>query len=326
MKKINNKGFTLVEILGTIVIIGILMGMGIVAYSRYRNKANTTSYKVIEKNAISAAEEYFIDNPNKNKVTLDELVNESYLETIQDPASRNDKCTGEVSIIAKNKKGERSIEKNMYMAKLYCKAYENCHIEPGNLSCTTDGGITTDGKETYYDTGITNVNIPRSEGTYAIRLKFNDFNANKTMKYFGNWDNGGGGLGLNSKTNTFFFSITQDVHGNKLGLNVTSNVEAMKDTWYIVVGTYGNRTARLYLNGALIASKPMSGEMAVSQENIIVGADLQPKGTTKYNTNITVKDILILSKGIDDSNIAGFTNPNQNINYSGEGIVFSKSF
>ena len=47
MKKINNKGFTLVEVLGAIVILGILMGIAVASYSVYRDKANTTSYKLM---------------------------------------------------------------------------------------------------------------------------------------------------------------------------------------------------------------------------------------------------------------------------------------
>ena len=135
MKKNNNKGFTLVEVLGAIVILGILMGIAVASYSVYRDKANTTSYKLMEKNAISAAEEYFIDNPDEDVVSISKLVNESYLEPIQDPASKNDTCTGRVYITRIDKSGEKSLEKNTYKVKLRCKVYSGCHIEPGNRSC-----------------------------------------------------------------------------------------------------------------------------------------------------------------------------------------------
>lgn len=323
MKKNNNKGFTLVEVLGAIVILGILMGIAVASYSVYRDKANTTSYELIEKNAISAAEEYFIDNVNEDEVTLNKLVNESYMEPVIDPASRNDTCTGKVSIIEKTKKGEKSLDKNTYMVKLECKVHNSCHIEPGTLSCTPNDGITTDGKKTYYDTGVVNTNIPRDEVTYAIRLKFNEFRKDSNMEYFGNWESGGGGLGLFSSTNVFYFSIKPQ---GKEYINISSHIAAKKDTWYIVVGTYSNGTARLYLNGELVASKLMTGPVQASNANVIVGGNPQIGGDPIYQTSVSVKDILVLSKGIDKSTIGPFIDPNKSINYTGEGIVFKKSF
>ena len=53
----NRKGFTLVEILATITLLGILTVMGIVGYTRYVDYAKNKSYKFMAKSIATAAEE-----------------------------------------------------------------------------------------------------------------------------------------------------------------------------------------------------------------------------------------------------------------------------
>ena len=70
MKKyLNNKGFSLIELLAAVTILGILMLVAVVGYSKYIDKAKKDSINIFNKSAISAAEEYFMDNPYENNVT-----------------------------------------------------------------------------------------------------------------------------------------------------------------------------------------------------------------------------------------------------------------
>ena len=145
MKKIrSNKGFTLIEILGAIVILGILMGIGVVSYTRYKRQAVETSYDIIKKNAISAAENYFMDNVGEENVYLHELVEKSYLDTVNDPEIKNKTCDGKVTIISKEKSDNNSIQKNTYKVYLKCEKHTSCLTLPGgNTKCDSDDGIPT---------------------------------------------------------------------------------------------------------------------------------------------------------------------------------------
>lgn len=135
---ISNKGFTLIEILGAIVILGILMGIGVISYTRYRRQAVETSYNLIKKNAVSAAENYFMDNVSEETVELHELVEKSYLDTVNDPEKKNKTCDGTVTIIDKNISDENSLQKNTYKVYLKCEKRTSCLIVPGDLECDSN--------------------------------------------------------------------------------------------------------------------------------------------------------------------------------------------
>ena len=79
----NNKGFTLVEILATVTILGILSVIAISSVSGLLEKGRTEHYKTIEKQMIQAAKSYVQINrgalpKNQNgttTITLETLVN-----------------------------------------------------------------------------------------------------------------------------------------------------------------------------------------------------------------------------------------------------------
>ena len=58
MKKVNNKGFSLVEILAAIVILGVLMTLAANAYNVYKKDARQQAYDTMAKTATTAAENY----------------------------------------------------------------------------------------------------------------------------------------------------------------------------------------------------------------------------------------------------------------------------
>ena len=57
-----NKGFTMVELLATVVILGILAGIGVPLVYRYLNKARTNSYNHMLTGAYDAANNKIIEN------------------------------------------------------------------------------------------------------------------------------------------------------------------------------------------------------------------------------------------------------------------------
>lgn len=68
----NNKGFTLVELLATIIILGIITGISVMSYTSYLNNAKTKTEDVFKKN-ISDYIDAFISS-NTNKLTDNNLV------------------------------------------------------------------------------------------------------------------------------------------------------------------------------------------------------------------------------------------------------------
>lgn len=88
----NNKGFTMVEILAAIVIMGLLTTIAIVSVSSVINKAEKNHYKTQEKNMIMAAKSYSQDNRNflpkeiggSKIIMLSELQNRKYIGDVLD--------------------------------------------------------------------------------------------------------------------------------------------------------------------------------------------------------------------------------------------------
>ena len=95
----NNKAFTMIELLGVIVIIGFLSTMAVTAVSRYKKKAQNDTYKNYEQNLESAAKNYLVYNTSSipsDKLTLSSstLIDEGYID-------KSRQCSGEVIITNK---------------------------------------------------------------------------------------------------------------------------------------------------------------------------------------------------------------------------------
>ncbi len=115
----NNKGFTLVEILGVVTIVGILSTVTLIAYYRYVDKAKQNRYDGLAKSAYRAAQSYAIENPSITSVTLANLVDSDLLENYSDPNSDGN-CEG--SIV--------TINNDSYDVKLCCSNYSYIYHYP----------------------------------------------------------------------------------------------------------------------------------------------------------------------------------------------------
>lgn len=129
----NKKGFSLVELLGVLVILGILSATIILAYSKYKNKAINQSYETMLKDAASAAENYFLDNVNNDKVDIETLVNFNYLSKTIDPKNKNSNCTGKVSKTIKE--NNNKLDKIIFKVEIQCTNKKLCKIFPDGTTC-----------------------------------------------------------------------------------------------------------------------------------------------------------------------------------------------
>lgn len=82
LKKIWNKedGFTLVELLGVIVILGIILAIAIPAIGNIVDNARKDTNDAQEELVIDAAQMYFLENSDASTVTVQKLIEDKYLE------------------------------------------------------------------------------------------------------------------------------------------------------------------------------------------------------------------------------------------------------
>ena len=86
----NNKGFTLLELLATIAIIGILTTIAVFSITKYINKGKEETYANHEKTLKRAAQNYMADNLDHiGIINASELHTKGYLEDLKDPKSKN---------------------------------------------------------------------------------------------------------------------------------------------------------------------------------------------------------------------------------------------
>ena len=130
----NKKGFTLVELLGTMAIIGMLAGLAIGAYSSYIHSTRTKAYQTLVKSSISAMEEYIVDNPSATTATINDLYEKEYLERPTDPVDASKLCDGKVTRTTTNDPSNTTkiLPDEKYTVVLCCENYYYTFPNNGN--------------------------------------------------------------------------------------------------------------------------------------------------------------------------------------------------
>ena len=127
----NRKGFTLVELLAVIVIIGLLSSIAIIAYNSFIDNARDRVYKTYENTMKAEAEMYLIDNPGmvpsvngQRRIEIEQLE----IDPIQNPDNSNDLCLNSYVLI---KRGANvGINYNLtYDVCLKCNEYKSAVCE-----------------------------------------------------------------------------------------------------------------------------------------------------------------------------------------------------
>ena len=135
-KKRNNGGFSLVELLAAIVIMGILTGVAIVSVSYLLGKADKSYYEAQEDEIIMAAKSYTQDNRNflpkrvgqKKQVYLKTLQSKKYIGDVVDRNKK--KCDPEKSYVQVYRYSKNNYS---YVANLVCTRYTSEANNPSNL-------------------------------------------------------------------------------------------------------------------------------------------------------------------------------------------------
>ena len=135
MKKFN-RGFSLVELLAAIVIMGILSGIAVVGITFLLNKAEREYYKAQESEVIMAAKSYTQDNRSflpkrvgqKNQIYLKTLQDKKYIGDVLDRNKK--KCDPDRSYVQVYRYNKNNYS---YVVNLVCDKYTSEGRNPTNL-------------------------------------------------------------------------------------------------------------------------------------------------------------------------------------------------
>ena len=118
-KKLNQKGFSFVEILSVMVIIGIIAMISYGAVNRYIKQQRYKNYEALIKTAQTAADEYIMDHPYADKFTFKELEEANYIDRITDPMDKSKDCRGKIRVRKEQETGKK-IDKTYYSINYCC--------------------------------------------------------------------------------------------------------------------------------------------------------------------------------------------------------------
>ena len=188
MKRKNNKGFTLIEILAAIVILGIISTIAVPAVYKYVTKTKDFSYENMYKTVYDAVKNYRIDTnddsvtrpnvPTYTKSDINEFVELNYLDSLIDPADRSKKCSAEVYVFDCLDDDKTVLRDHVYSVQLTCSAHSSTRIFNDNGDFLSDAEIAS-----CIGGGDGNV------GNFTVEdadLKFEDKNG---ADYDGKWTN-----------------------------------------------------------------------------------------------------------------------------------------
>ncbi len=119
----NKYGYTIVELLAVLAIVALLFTVGVTAYSSLIKKANNTVYESYIDGMHEAAITYIMENGQKNRITLSELIANKKIDYINNPKNNNDKC--ESSYIDVTRADVNGVISYEYNVCLICDDYTN---------------------------------------------------------------------------------------------------------------------------------------------------------------------------------------------------------
>lgn len=188
MKRNNNKGFTLIEILAAIVILGIISTIAVPAVYKYVTKTKDFSYENMYKTVYDAVKNYRIDTndvsangpsaPTYTKADINNFVELNYLDPLIDPADRSKKCSAEVYVFSCHNEDKTVLEDHSYSVQLTCSAYSDAKVfnDNGDLLSNAEIASCVGGG----DGNVGNFTVEDAD------LKFEDKNG---ADYDGKWTN-----------------------------------------------------------------------------------------------------------------------------------------
>ena len=125
MKRVNKKGFTLIEMLGAVAILGIIATIGIVSVSKVIASAHKKFDNTQYDSFMQAAETYFSDNKSRlpltpmewKEISLQELINKKYIEKLLDSNKQEFDYARSKVVVTRLTSGKYQYEAILYRKK-----------------------------------------------------------------------------------------------------------------------------------------------------------------------------------------------------------------
>ena len=193
----NKKGFTLVELLGVIILLGILATIAVVGYSNYLGNSKKKAFTIEEENFISATRSAYADcisnktdndfcsnHPNlETKYTyqfvyLKELIDDNYIRVIKNPYNVEQACDSEKSYVYVGSKNDADSSVNSDIAYKVCLICGD-HKSKDCLDDDTDYSSFETTCKAYYDT----VGGELYDGAWTDRNVVLEFGASGNYRY-----------------------------------------------------------------------------------------------------------------------------------------------
>ena len=270
----NKKGFTLVEIIGVVIVLGIVLGLASVAYISISNHIKTTYYRGIETVLLEAGGEYYTHNSeeapqifgNNVQVSIETLVNGKYVEEVKDRDGNS--CEGYVGAY------KNSYERTNYYVCLVCSEYET-----DNAACYGDVNYSLQMTAT-----VRNTMTRYQEGSYVkdyVTLTFRTFNDIKEIKVENATGNVVKSCNVEVKNGLASCKIQVDETGEYTAYGVSENGSKTDEKEITIKIDNQKPSFDIYENGVMITGK-------------------QEKDATNGNINliIDIRNIKDLESGI----------------------------
>ena len=302
----NKKGFTLVEIIGVVVILGIVLGLVSIAYVSINNHIKTTYYKEIETVLLQTAGEYYTYNQgeapevfgNNAEVSIATLVNGQYIEEVTD--RNGNACDGYV-VAYKN-----SYDRTNYYVCLKCSDYET-----DNAACRGEVDYSLQMTATVKDT-----TTRYQEGSFVndyVTLTFRTFNDVKEIKV----ENENGDIvkscNLEIKNDIASCKIQIDETGEYTAYGVSENGTKTDEKEISIKIDNQKPSFDIYENGVLITDKQEKDatngdiDLVINVLNIRdlesgiknIRYSFEKEGETNYQTVTTPREEFTIEKTLE---------------------------
>ena len=135
----NNKGFTLIELIAIITILGLIMAIAITSYQRYVTKTRQAAYDTLITTLRTAGQNRYLDDGLPTECQKysgeDDLFKKGYMDKPADPANTGSNCRAYVYV--KGTDTPDTIENYKIFVSLACSTYtkEDCK-DSGGATCT----------------------------------------------------------------------------------------------------------------------------------------------------------------------------------------------
>lgn len=128
----NEKGFTMIELLATITILGVLSTLAVVSMNSVTKHAKNATYQEFEETLKDSTANYLLYNTGlipdvggSYKVMASKLTSEGYLDNLTDPQNKTANCNNNSYVIVKR---NSDVDFNMdleYKVCLVCSKYKS---------------------------------------------------------------------------------------------------------------------------------------------------------------------------------------------------------